>query len=98
MSRTLSDADYEGLLAFRDELRRFLHWSEQQAVAHGVTPAQYQLLLAIRGHQGAAPTIGEVAEHLLLRHNSVVGLIDRAVAAELVERCPDPASHRVVRL
>ena len=98
MSRALTDADYEGLLAFRDQLRRFLHWSEQQARAHGVTPAQYQLLLAIRGHETGAPTVGDVAEHLLLRHNSVVGLIDRAVAADLVHRYPDPKSRRVVRL
>ena len=98
VSRALIDADYEGLLAFRDELRRFLHWSEQQAVAHGITPTQYQLLLAIRGHPAGAPTIGDVAEHLLLRHNSVVGLIDRAVAADLVERYPDAESQRVVRL
>jgi DNA-binding MarR family transcriptional regulator len=98
MSRPLNDADYTGLLAFRDQLRRFLHWSEQQAIAAGVTPAQYQLLLAVRGHQGGAPTVGDVAEHLLLRHHSVVGLIDRAEAAELVERRPDPGDHRVVRL
>src|SRR4029078_3771075 len=98
MSRVVSDADYQGLLAFRDQLRRFLHWSEQQSYAHGVTPAQYQLLLAIRGHPTGAPTIGDVAEHLLLRHNSVVGLTDRAVAADLVERCPDPESQRIVRL
>jgi DNA-binding MarR family transcriptional regulator len=98
MSRALSDADYEGLLAFRDQLRRFLHWSEQQSIAHGVTPAQYQLLLAIRGHPTGAPTIGDVAEHLLLRHNSVVGLVDRAVAAGLVSRYPDSDSQRVVRL
>jgi DNA-binding MarR family transcriptional regulator len=98
MSRALSDADYEGLLAFRDQLRRFLHWSEQQSLEHGVTPAQYQLLLAIRGHPLGAPTISDVAEHLLLRHNSVVGLIDRAVAVGLVERYRDPESQRVVRL
>src|SRR4051812_25590277 len=98
MSRPLNDADYTGLLAFRDQLRRFLHWSEQQAIAAGVPPAQYQLLLAVRGHQGGAPTVGDVAEHLLLRHHSVVGLIDRAEAAELVERRPDPGDHRVVRL
>jgi len=98
MSRSLSDDDYEGLLAFRDQLRRFLHWSEQQALAHGVTPAHYQLLLAVRGHPAGAPTIGDVAEHLLLRHNSVVGLVDRAVEAGLVERYPDADSQRVVRL
>jgi DNA-binding MarR family transcriptional regulator len=98
MFRMPSDADYQGLLAFRDQLRRFLHWSEQQALAHGITPAQYQLLLAIRGHPAGAPTIGDVSEHLLLRHNSVVGLVDRAVAADLVERRADPDSQRVVRL
>ena len=64
----------------------------------GITPAQYQLLLAIRGHSGGAPTIGEVAEHLLLRHHSVVGLVDRAAQAGLVERHVDAADHRAVRL
>jgi len=98
MSRSLTDADYTGLLAFRDQLRRFLHWSEQQAIAAGITPAQYQLLLAVRGHPAGTPTVRDVAEHLLLRHHSVVGLIDRAEAADLVERRPDPGDHRVVRL
>jgi DNA-binding MarR family transcriptional regulator len=98
MSSSLTDADYSGLLAFRDQLRRFLHWSEQQAVEAGITPAQYQLLLAVRGHPGGTPTVGEVADHLLLRHHSVVGLIDRAEAAGLVERRPDPGDHRLVRL
>jgi len=45
---SLSDADYQQLLEFRDGLRRFLHWSEQQATGAGLTPAQHQLLLAIR--------------------------------------------------
>jgi DNA-binding MarR family transcriptional regulator len=98
MSRTLTEPDYGALLAFRDGLRRFLHWSEQQAIDAGVTPAQYQLLLAVRGHPGAAPTVGDVADHLLLRHHSVVGLVDRAVRAGLVERRPDAGDQRVVRL
>jgi DNA-binding MarR family transcriptional regulator len=93
-----SDQDYERLLAFRDRLRRFVHWSEQQAFDAGITPAQYQLLLAIRGHPDGPPTIGDVAEHLLLRHHSVVGLVDRAAQAGLVERHVDAADHRVVRL
>src|SRR5215831_2967133 len=98
MSRPLNDGDYTGLLAFRDRLRRFLHWSEQQAVDAGVTPAQYQLLLAVRGHRGGAPTVGEVADHLLLRHHSVVGLIDRAERAGLVRRYVDSEDLRLVRL
>ncbi len=98
MSGSLSDSDYQRLLAYRDNLRRFLYWSEQQALDAGVTPAQHQLLLAIRGHGGGAPTIGDIADHLLLRHHSVVGLVDRAERAGLVERRVDAHDHRVVRL
>jgi DNA-binding MarR family transcriptional regulator len=97
--RALTDADYQRLLAFRTRLRRFLHWSEEQAAAVGLTAAHHQLLLAIRGHASAdGPTIGEVAESLLLRHHSAVGLVDRAEKAGLVERREDPADRRVVRL
>lgn len=94
----LADEDYEQLLEVRDGLRRFLHWSEEQARAAGVTPAQHQLLLAVRGHRGEAPTVGEVADHLLLRHHSAVGLVDRAEALGLVARHPDGEDHRVVRV
>jgi DNA-binding MarR family transcriptional regulator len=95
----LTDADYEDLLTLRTGLRRFLRWSEQQAEEAGLTPAQHQLLLAIRGHSDPrGPTIGEVADYLLLRHHSAVGLIDRADAAGLVERLRDPEDHRMVRL
>ncbi len=96
---TLRSEDYARLLEFRTGLRRFLRWSEGQAKAAGLTPTQHQLLLAVRGHgPGAGPTIGEVARDLLLRHHSAVGLVDRAVAAGLLERVPDPLDHRVVRL
>lgn len=93
----MNDADFERLLAFRDGLRRFLRWSEDQAKAVGLTSAQHQLLLAVRGH-GGPPSVGEVAQHLLLRHHSVVELVDRAVASGLVERIADPIDQRVVRI
>ena len=99
MPAELEDEDYRRLLQFRVDLRRFLHWSEEQAEKVGVTPAQHQLLLAIRGHTGAeGPTIGDVAGYLVLRHHSAVGLVDRAVKAGLIERREDPADRRVVRL
>jgi DNA-binding MarR family transcriptional regulator len=95
----LTDQDYRAILAFRDRLRRFLAWSEKQARAAGLTPAQHQLLLAVRGHPGVdPPTIGDIAEHLRLRHHSAVGLIDRAEAAGLVERVPDRDDRRVVHI
>jgi DNA-binding MarR family transcriptional regulator len=97
---TVPDSDdYERLLDLRTGLRQFLRWSEQQALAVGITPAHHQLLLAIRGHRGReAPTIGDVADALLLRHHSAVGLVDRAASVGLVDRHPDPKNHRVVRL
>jgi DNA-binding MarR family transcriptional regulator len=95
----LTDADYEDLLTLRTGLRRFVRWSEQQAEAAGLTPAQHQVLVAIRGHSDKrGPTMGEVADYLLLRHHSAVGLVDRAEAAGLVERVRDPDDHRVVRV
>jgi DNA-binding MarR family transcriptional regulator len=94
-----TDDDYARLLAFRDALRQFLHWSEEEAGSAGLTGAQYQLLLVVRGHgDPRGPTIGDVAEHLMLRHHSAVGLADRCVTAGLVRRVRDEGDHRVVRL
>jgi DNA-binding MarR family transcriptional regulator len=99
MTPVPSDEDYRRLLELRTGLRRFMHWSEEQARAAGVTPAQHQLLLAIRGHDDErGPTVGDVAGYLLLRHHSAVGLIDRAEAAGLVVRRPDPDNPSAVRL
>ena len=41
-----------------------------------------------RPHRPRGPTVGEVADYLLLRHHSVVGLIDRADEAGLVATVP----------
>ena len=64
MTKPLSDRDYESLAAFRRELRRFLAFSEEAARSAGLTPAHHQLLLAIRGHAGGAPSISDVADAL----------------------------------
>jgi len=99
MSRRVTDQDYRQLLALRTALRRFLRWSELEAEAAGITPAQHQLMLAIRGHGGQQlPTIGDVAEHLLLRHHSAVGLVDRAETAGLITKTRDEHDHRIVRV
>jgi DNA-binding MarR family transcriptional regulator len=95
----LSDRQFEDLLTFRTGLRRFQRWSEQQAAAAGLTPAQHQLLVAVRGHRDhRGPTIGEVADYLVIRHHSAVELVDRAEAAGLVQRRPDRDDQRIVRL
>jgi DNA-binding MarR family transcriptional regulator len=97
--RAVTDREYEQLLEFRTGLRQFLRWSETQAEAAGVTPAQHQLLLAVRGQPDPlGPTISDVADWLLLRHHSAVELIDRAEASGLVRRVPDPDDGRLVRV
>jgi DNA-binding MarR family transcriptional regulator len=96
-TRQLRDRDFERLLRFRDGLRIFQHWSEEQARAAGLTGTQHQLLLAVRGH-GSPPSVRDVADHLLLRHHSVVEQIDRAERAGLLARTADPGDHRVVRI
>lgn len=98
----LTDQDYARLLTVRTGLRQFERWSAEQAAAHGLTPAQHQLLLAVRGHPeadfAAGPTVSEAADYLLIRHHSAVELIDRCERAGLVERSRDPDDHRRVRL
>lgn len=95
----LTDRQFQDLLAFRTALRRFERWSAQRAQQEGLTPAQHQLLLAVRGHPDPrGPTIGQVADYLLVRHHSVVGLVDRVAAAGLVERERGDPDGRVVRL
>jgi DNA-binding MarR family transcriptional regulator len=96
---TLDQGQYERLLRFRTGLRRFLRWSAEQAALAGLTAAQHQLLLAVRGHPDPrGPTVGDVAGYLFLRHHSAVELIDRAQAAGLIERHADPDDGRAVRL
>jgi DNA-binding MarR family transcriptional regulator len=95
----LSQNDYTNLLAFRAALRRFDRWSEAQARQAGLTPAQHQLLLAVKGHRDRrGPTIREVADYLGVQHHSTVGLADRAVDAGLVTRARDADDARLVRL
>ena len=89
---SLNEEDYRRLLAFRTGVRRFLKWSERQARAAGLTPKQHQLLLAVRGHDDPrGPTIKEASEYLLLRHNSTVELVDRALML-----CHEPDAGFVV--
>lgn len=98
-ARRISNRDYARLLVVRTRLREFEHWSAAQAAALGLTAAQHQLLLAVRGHSGAGgPTVGQAAEYLMIRHNTAVELVDRTQDLGLVDRARDETDHRVVRL
>ncbi len=95
----LSKADYEALAEFRYALRKFLGFSETSAAEHGVTPQQYQALLAIEGYPGRNwVTIGELAEQMRIAHHSAVGLVDRMEAMRLVKRTASKEDRRRVQV
>jgi len=95
----LSKADFEALARFRFGIRRYLRFSEETVRRHGVTPQQYQLMLALKGFPGRDwAVVRELADRLQLRHHSVVELVDRASALDLVQRGPDPDDARAVRV
>jgi len=97
--RPIGDPDYRALADLRYQLRRFLAFSEQTARDVGLEPRQHQLLLAVRGHpHEAGPTIGQVADYLLIRHHSAVELATRIEEAGMITRVRDAHDHRVVRL
>ncbi len=96
-AKDFSAHSYRSLAEFRFEIRRFLHFSEEQARAHGLEPQQHQLLLAIRGLPvGAKPTVTELAGRMLIRHHSAVELIGRLAARGLVDRSPGEEDRREV--
>jgi DNA-binding MarR family transcriptional regulator len=95
----LPDADYQRLLGLRTAIRRFEHWSSQQSREQGLTSAQHQLLLAIRGHDDPrGPTIKDIAGYLFLRHQSAAGLVERTCELGLLRRSVDADDHRAVRI
>ena len=95
---TITQAEYQALANLRYALRKFLRFSEEAAVAAGLTPQQHQALLAIKGFGPAAMTIGELAERLQLRHHSTVGLVNRLASQGLLKRKRAAADRRQVHL
>ncbi|HRD99821.1 MAG TPA: MarR family transcriptional regulator [Ilumatobacteraceae bacterium] len=96
--RALNNAEYRSLAQFRYALRQFLAFSADAARAEGLTSAQHQLLLTVRGAEAdkRQPSMSDVAEHLQLKLHSTGELVARAVEAGLVERVTDPADARRV--
>ena len=91
--------EFQALAEFRYQIRRFLKFSEDQARASGIEPQQHQVLLAIKGlPEGVKPTIRELASRMLIRHHSMVELVDRLAEHGAVERVPAKTDHREVLL
>ena len=98
-SESLTKAEYEALARFRFGIRRYLRFSEDVVRGMGLTPQQYQLMLALKGFPGRDwALIRELADRLQLRHHSIVELVNRAQGQGLVVRCTDPGDGRAVRV
>lgn len=91
----ISHREYVALARFRHALRVFQRFSEDAARSAGVTPAQHQLVLAIKGWPDAdAPSVSDIADRLQLRNHSTVELVQRAEQAGLVTTRADAEDHR----
>jgi DNA-binding MarR family transcriptional regulator len=90
--------DYRALAQFRHALRQFLVFSEAEAAEAGLTPAQHQALLAIKGMPAQPVSVGDLAAWLDVRHHSGVGLVERLVALGLVAKRSDASDRRRVFL
>lgn len=95
----LTDADFVALATFRQTMRQFMEFSETAAVGAGLTPQQHQALLIIKVlGVHLAPTVGDIADRLLVRHHSAVELVGRLVRLGLVQRSRDLVDRRRVRV
>jgi DNA-binding MarR family transcriptional regulator len=99
MSSKLEKGDYVALAEMRRRIRKFLRFAEEGAREEGITPQQHQVLLSIMGQQGRDwASISEIADFLQLKHHTVVGLVDRCSAADLVKRKASTEDRRRVEV
>ncbi len=95
----LTTRDYAELASFRHALRDFLRFSEAAAAHEGLTSQHYQAMLILRGWpDGRAVSISDLAQQLLIKHNSAVGLVDRLAHECLVVRSASTVDRRKVEL
>lgn len=97
MSADVTIAEYRALAELRYRIRLFLREGDATARATGLEPQQYLLLLALRGlPSGADATIRTLAERMVLKHHSVVELVDRLAAHGYVRRMRSREDRRKV--
>jgi DNA-binding MarR family transcriptional regulator len=97
--KKLTLSDYQALAEFRYQIRRFLHFSEQEVKRAGLERGQYQLMLAIKGMPAEVrPRIRELANRMQIRHHSAVELINRLEAGGFVHRTRAQKDRREVLL
>lgn len=98
-TRTIAPEQYRALAHFRHELRRFLSFSEAAAAAAGLPPQQHQALLVIAGYEGpGSPTVGRLAERLVVAPHTAAELASRMAKAGLVVKKHATADRRRIEL
>ena len=76
---------------------QFQSFSEHASAALGLTSVQYQALLAIETQQNGVPlTVKLLAQQLMIKHNSAVGLVDRIEQLGLAARWQSESDRRSV--
>jgi DNA-binding MarR family transcriptional regulator len=89
---------YKGLAGFRYALRRFLAASETITLGAGVTPRQYQAMLAIKAREEQGMAIKDLADDLMLTHHAAVQLVNRLAKGGFAARSPSADDRRSVLL
>jgi DNA-binding MarR family transcriptional regulator len=83
------------LAEFRYQMRKFLSFSEAASERCGIGAQQYQLMQVIAAMPpGQQSSISYLADRMILRHNSMVELVDRAERSGLVRREHDEKDLR----
>jgi DNA-binding MarR family transcriptional regulator len=90
--------DYEALASFRYAMRKFLSFSKRVLAAEaGITPEQYEALLALKVYSAAAGlTMTELSEWLQVKHHTAVSLVDKLEKLGFVRRTHGVTDRRHV--
>ncbi len=95
----LSERNFRALGEFRHQIRRFVAERAHAARAAGIDPQQYQVLLILKAwNKDEPPSIGAIADSMLLRHHTVVELLDRMAAKRFIRRQRSRSDRRVVSI
>ena len=85
------------LLVLLNDVGRMIRTeADRRARAHGMTRAQWVMLIRLERRPGLSQK--ELAELLEVEPITVARLVDRLAARDLVERRPDPQDRRIWRL
>ena len=92
----MTDFQHELLFLLHDVARLLRVDADKRARAHGMTRAQWAILIWLERQPGISQK--ELAELLEVEPITVARLIDRLEARGMVERRPDPRDRRIWRL